>query len=142
MGNQNQDRAQPSEQDRTVTRASENDPQTYSYAYGFGYYDPAEGYVMEYHGPFTGAGESGYHHSDERIKEQVIYRLEHACEFAGQKIDVQVKGGEVFLRGEVNNRRLREIANDIACSVIGVTDIRNELRVQRVPPPEPAATTR
>ena len=42
-----------------------------------------------------------------------------------------VIGGEVILSGEVDNRHAKRLAEDIAESVTGVTNVQNNLRVQR-----------
>jgi hypothetical protein len=79
-------------------------------------------------GPYVGRGPTGYVRSDERIREDVCDRLtQHGRIDAGQ-VDVSVSNGEVTLRGHVPDRESKRLAEDVAESVFGVHDVRNELR--------------
>jgi hypothetical protein len=79
-------------------------------------------------GPFVGQGPRGYQRSDERIKEDVCERLAQHGMIDARNIDVTVENGEVTLRGSVDSRHTKRIAEDAVESISGVRDVRNELR--------------
>ncbi len=103
----------------------------YSYSYGYGYYDPTLGeWVMDYYGPFYGKGPANYQRSDDRIGEDVNDLLWLDGRIDASDIDVDVNKGEVILKGTVQDRRMKRLAEDLAFSVAGVTDVQNQLRIQ------------
>lgn len=80
-------------------------------------------------GPYTGRGPKGYHRSDERIKEDVCERLTRHPEVDAEDVEVDVRDGEVFLRGSVMDRYQKRTAEDAIEGVSGVKDIQNQLRI-------------
>ena len=82
-------------------------------------------------GPFTGIGPRGFQRSDDRIREDVNDRLTQHGQIDATEIQVNVNNGEVTLRGTVNSRREKRMAEDVAETVFGVTDVHNQLRVQQ-----------
>ena len=82
-------------------------------------------------GPFTGVGPRGYQRSDERILEDVNERLTEHGQIDASDVEVQVQNGEVSLRGTVENRRAKRLAEDIIDDIPGVNDIHNQLRVRQ-----------
>jgi hypothetical protein len=82
-------------------------------------------------GPYTGRGPQGYQRSDERIKEDVCERLTQHGQIDASNIEIDVENGEVILRGSVDQRHAKRMAEDAAESVSGVRDVRNELRVKQ-----------
>lgn len=79
-------------------------------------------------GPYAGHGPRGYQRADERIKDEVCDRLTQHGRIDARDIDVSVSNGEVTLRGSVNGRHAKRQAEDVAESVSGVREVRNELR--------------
>jgi osmotically-inducible protein OsmY len=79
---------------------------------------------------FRGRGPKGYRRSDERIKEDVNDRLSDGYLDASE-IEVNVQNAEVTLTGTVNSRRDKRLAEDLAESVSGVTNVENRLRVKQ-----------
>lgn len=77
-----------------------------------------------------GRGPKNYARSDERIREDVCERLEDA-DIDVSDIEVGVRDGEVILEGCVDERWSKREAEDIACSVRGVRDCHNQLRIRR-----------
>ena len=77
---------------------------------------------------FRGRGPKGYRRSDERIKEDVNDRLSEGYLDASE-IEVLVVNAEVTLTGTVNRREEKRLAEDIAESVSGVSNVENRLRV-------------
>lgn len=111
-------------------------------AYGGGYQGARQGYgggmgAYGQPGRYTGRGPKGWRRSDERILEDVNERLTQHPDIDAFEIEIEVKNGEVLLRGSVGDRHEKRMAEDVAENVSGVRNVRNELRVQ---PAEHAAT--
>ena len=81
-------------------------------------------------GPFAGVGPKGYIRSDARILEDVSERLMADGHVDARGIEVEVKGGEVFLKGTVPVRYMKRLAEDVSASALGVKDVQNQLRVK------------
>ncbi|HVU05484.1 MAG TPA: BON domain-containing protein [Polyangiaceae bacterium] len=77
-------------------------------------------------------GPRNYHRSDTRIAEDVSDRLMMENEIDPSAMDVRVEHGEVFLTGTVASRFEKRLAEQIADSVAGVTDVRNDLLIGKV----------
>ena len=82
-------------------------------------------------GRFTGRGPRGYQRSDERIREDVCDRLTIHGDIDASNVEVEVVGAEVTLRGTVETRGSRRLAEDVAESVPGVRHVHNEIRVMQ-----------
>jgi len=82
-------------------------------------------------GPHRGRGPKGYQRSDERITEDVNERLWQHSYIDASDIEVNVENGEVTLKGTVNTRYEKRLAEDIAETVSGVRDVHNQLRISR-----------
>lgn len=80
-------------------------------------------------GPFSGVGPKGYQRSDDRIFEDVCYRMSTNGQLDPSEIDVKVENGEVTLEGKVQDRKSKRLAEDIAESVSGVSEVHNRIRV-------------
>jgi hypothetical protein len=81
-------------------------------------------------GPHRGRGPVGYQRSDERLREMICEQLTDDDELDASQIEVVVKSGEVTLSGTVDDRRAKRHAEDCVCSVSGVRDVQNQLRVK------------
>lgn len=79
---------------------------------------------------FYGKGPKGFKRSDERILEEVSEALFHDHSVDASEIEVSVNDGEVTLTGTVTERRMKRLAEDCVERVAGVTDVKNEIRVQ------------
>ncbi len=86
-------------------------------------------------GPHRGKGPKGYQRSDQRILDDVCGRLTQHGYIDAREIEVSVENGEVTLKGTVDSRMTKRLAEDVTDSVAGVQDVHNELRVRREPPP-------
>jgi hypothetical protein len=80
-------------------------------------------------GPFSGMGPKGYQRSDDRIFEDICYRMSVDGQLDPSEVDVKVDDGEVTLEGRVQDRYSKRLAEDIAESVSGVKDIHNRIKV-------------
>jgi hypothetical protein len=82
-------------------------------------------------GPFVGRGPRGYQRSDERILEEVCELLTHHGEIDASQMDVDVRNGEIYLRGMVDSGYTRRLTEEVVEEVPGVRDVRNELRLNQ-----------
>jgi osmotically-inducible protein OsmY len=94
------------------------------YADSYGYTD-----LWMKPGPYIGWGPAGYQRSDERIREDICERLTLHGQIDARRIEVDVNKGEVTLRGRVDNRSAKRMAEETAESVSGVRDVQNQIRV-------------
>jgi osmotically-inducible protein OsmY len=83
------------------------------------------------HGPQKGKAPKEDRPSDEQIHDEVCKRLKEHPLIDASFVTVHVEDGEVTLRGEVLDRRMKHMAEDIVDEVSGVRDIHNKLRVIR-----------
>ena len=79
---------------------------------------------------FFGKGPKGFRRTDEKIRDEVCEALYRDNSVDASEIEVSVKDAEVILSGTVSGRRMKRLAEDCADSVSGVSDVRNEIRVQ------------
>ncbi|HXG39880.1 MAG TPA: BON domain-containing protein [Candidatus Limnocylindrales bacterium] len=82
-------------------------------------------------GRFAGVGPRNWQRSDERIRDDIAERLTDHPDIDASDIEVQVANGVVTLTGTVDDRRMKRLAEDVAESVSGVRDVRNELQVKQ-----------
>jgi len=82
-------------------------------------------------GMFAGRGPQGYKRSDERITEDVNEALTRDADIDPTNVQVEVRNGEVILKGSVSDREAKRRAEDIAESCSGVKEVQNQLRVKR-----------
>lgn len=80
-------------------------------------------------GRFEGRGPKGYTRSDERIREDVSDRLARHGDIDASDIDLDVKDGEVSLKGTVDSRRTKRLVEDACDECHGVRQVHNQLRV-------------
>lgn len=93
------------------------------------FYMPGEG-RQSGSGEHSGRGPRNYRRDDGRIHEDVCEMLTRHGNIDASDVEVEVKDGEVFLRGSVETRGQKRLAEDIAWQASGVRDVRNEIRAQ------------
>jgi osmotically-inducible protein OsmY len=81
-------------------------------------------------GKFRGRGPKNYRRSDDRLREEVCDRLTDNEWLDASDVEVNVVVGEVILTGMVDSRYAKRLAENIAESVSGVSNVQNNLRVQ------------
>ena len=81
-------------------------------------------------GKFRGRGPKNYRRSDERLREDVCDRLTDNEWLDASDVEVNVVAGEVILTGSVDSRYAKRLAENIAESASGVSNVQNNLRVQ------------
>jgi len=82
-------------------------------------------------GLYRGKGPRSYQRRDERIVEEINDRLCDNPYIDASEIDVEVSNGDVILKGSVNDRESKRLAEDIGDSVAGVKNVENRLRVKK-----------
>ena len=82
-------------------------------------------------GPHKGTGPRDYQRSEDRIREDVCYRLADDDMVDASDIQVEIKDEEVILTGTVNSREEKRRAEDLVESIYGVRNVENRLRVNR-----------
>jgi hypothetical protein len=82
-------------------------------------------------GQHTGRGPRNYKRNDSRIEEDVCERLTENGSLDATDIEVTVQNGEVTLKGNVENRQAKRLAEEIAEAVSGVKDVTNQIKVQQ-----------
>lgn len=83
------------------------------------------------HRGYIGRGPKGYKRSDERIREDASEELARCWDLDPSDIELSVKDGEVTLKGTVDERGWKLMAEDVVSQVMGVRDVHNQLRVER-----------
>lgn len=78
-------------------------------------------------GPYSGYGPRSYRRSDDDIRDEVCERLTRHGEIDAREIEIQVEDGEVTLKGMVDSRPTKRLAEQVADSVRGVRDVHNQL---------------
>ncbi|HLH31385.1 MAG TPA: BON domain-containing protein [Terriglobia bacterium] len=82
-------------------------------------------------GPHKGKGPKGYKRADDRIHDEICERLTRHPLIDASTMDVRVENGAVTMTGEVMDRRMKYMAEDVVDDVSGVKEIHNQLRVMR-----------
>jgi hypothetical protein len=121
---QDPDRGRWQERQRDIGHEEDFDIYDYEDPYDWSY---SEVWTIE--GPFTGIGPQGYQRSDDRIFEEVCERLTQHGKIDATDMEVEVDNGEVYLKGKVENRQTKRLAEDTVATVPGVMDVHNQLKV-------------
>lgn len=86
-------------------------------------------YKDRLHASNRGKGPRNYKRSDALIREIVCDALCDNAELDASSIEVEVKDSEVILSGEVTEKYAKRLAEDLAESVTGVSNVQNRIRV-------------
>jgi hypothetical protein len=84
----------------------------------------------------SGRGPRSYQRADERILDDINERLTVNPDIDASNVDVASESGTVILRGTVDCRHSKRLAEDIAEGVYGVKEVHNELHIVRRNPGE------
>lgn len=85
------------------------------------------GSQLDHDGSHFGKGPRGYKRSDDDIYDDVCTMLTLSAEVDASGIEVSVKAGCVYLRGTVNSRQIKRMAEFTIENVSGVLDVQNLL---------------
>lgn len=77
------------------------------------------------------AGPRGYTRTDERIRDEICERLTFTSGVDVREVSVDVDKGKVTLGGTVHTRGQKYDIEDLADNTFGVTEVENNIRVQR-----------
>jgi hypothetical protein len=90
------------------------------------------GSTLEWTARSRGVGKApkGYQRSDERIRENICELLMNSP-YDASNVEITVNRGEVTLTGTVRRRAEKWGIEDMAEAVLGVTDVHNQIRVDR-----------
>ncbi len=80
-------------------------------------------------GPHAGKGPKDFRRSDERLREEVSWRLRADPDIDASEILLAVQDGEVTLEGSVPDRQTKRDAAECAENVMGVCQVNNRLRI-------------
>lgn len=84
---------------------------------------------MDQRDEHRGKGPKGYTRTDERIKEDVHELLTDDGLVDASEIEVDVKNGEIFLKGTVKSRQQKRRAEYIIEDISGVKNVENHIKV-------------
>jgi len=107
---------------------------TSTYGGGAEYYSVTGMYenpLLDKHHRHRGKGPKAWIRSDASIHDDVCERLTLHPLIDASRMEVHVKDGEVTFTGEIFDRKMKYLAEDVADSVPGVREIYNNLRVIR-----------
>jgi hypothetical protein len=103
----------------------------YGHLGGRGWYEGWSDAMHRGEGPYAGRGPRNYRRSDGRIEEDINEGLTQHSMIDATDIEVSVQNGEVTLRGVVDSRAAKRLAEDIADWVSGVKEVHNQIRVRQ-----------
>lgn len=83
----------------------------------------------------------GYTRTDERIRDQICERLTFTSGVDVGEVSVDVDKGKVTLSGTVHQRSQKYAIEDIADNTFGVTEVENNIRVEKREAPGGATST-
>lgn len=91
--------------------------------------DPFEmiDYMIDRGVDYRGMGPKGFTLSDDRIREDVCEILARDTQIDATEIEVTVHEGVVFLRGQVESRQVKRLAEISVENLPGVSDVINQL---------------
>ncbi len=78
---------------------------------------------------YRGKGPKGYKRSNEKIEDEVCQELMRSPQIDASDIEVSVKDGVVTLKGSVESKSVKRLAEDLCEEVLGVEDVQNTLRI-------------
>lgn len=81
-------------------------------------------------GQHAGRGPRNYKRQDDRIEEDINEQLTWHSMIDATDIEVSVQNGEVTLRGHVDSRQAKRMAEDIAESCFGVQEVNNQIKIK------------
>lgn len=67
---------------------------------------------------------------DETIRQHILEALHHDPGIDSSKMHVEVENGKVILKGKADTEKEKQLAETIAASVTGVSQVENHLHVE------------
>lgn len=84
-------------------------------------------YMIDRGFDYRGLGPKGFSLSDDRVRDDVCEILARDSEIDASQMEVEVKDGVVFLKGHVENRQTKRMAELTIENLPGVNDVVNQL---------------
>ncbi|MGE3609426.1 MAG: BON domain-containing protein [Bacteriovoracaceae bacterium] len=79
---------------------------------------------------YYGVGPKDWKRSDERLKEDVCKILYQSHEVDPSDLEVEVKNSCVYLKGTIESRGMRNVAEDLILSIPGIEDVFSNLKIK------------
>lgn len=79
----------------------------------------------------SGKGPKGYKRSPERIKDEACELLARDWELDASEIEVEVEDNCIILKGEVNTRSDKRLAEFLVENIAGVVDVYNQIKIKK-----------
>lgn len=98
---------------------------------GRGWREGLDDAMRDRSGQYAGRGPRSYKRTDSRIEEDINDRLTQHPMIDASDIEVSVQNGEVTLRGHVETRDAKRLAEDVAEGVFGAKDVNNQIRIKQ-----------
>jgi hypothetical protein len=80
---------------------------------------------------FIGHGPKNFRRSEARLREDVCEALLNHPDVDASDIEVEVKEGNIYLKGTVDSRKAKRAAEDAVEYIYGVDDVHNEIKVKK-----------
>lgn len=84
-------------------------------------------------GPHWGKGPKGWRRSDERLREDACEAIAAQGYVDASDVDVRAESSTIVLSGTVSHRGDKRLLERLVERVLGVEDVRNEIRIRRAP---------
>jgi BON domain len=78
-----------------------------------------------------GKGPKGYKRSPERIRDEACEILARDFDLDASDIEVDIKDDVLILKGEVNSRRDKRLAEYLVENIAGISDVLNQLKIKK-----------
>lgn len=79
---------------------------------------------------YRGKGPKGYVRSDARILEEASEILANSSKLDASEIEVSVVDRCIYLKGEVDTRKDKRLAEDLVDNISGVIDVWNQIKIK------------
>jgi osmotically-inducible protein OsmY len=68
--------------------------------------------------------------TDDTIRQNILYRLQHDPAIDSTKIEVEVKSGIAILKGKIDTQTEKELCEKIARETEGISGVENHLHIE------------
>lgn len=114
----------------------EREERVYQYASGRGGQpipkDEREKWEKKHNMIHFGKGPKGWKRSDERIRDDACEILYKSHDVDASDVEVDVKDGCIYLKGTVESRQAKKLAEEAVENILGTKDVFNEIRIRSV----------
>jgi osmotically-inducible protein OsmY len=68
--------------------------------------------------------------TDDTVRQNIIYRLQHDPAIDSVKVEVEVKNGVAILKGKIDTPAEKELCEKIAKDTDGISSVENHLHIE------------